>query len=116
MGNPTLLDPLAGMAGLRLLPDDRPNILRLERALLANQATLVPGCFRKAHMGRDRSVHDRLLDPDHTAQRAPTTAASQVAEGGFSLTFRTIALAAPPVAKRRFRTFTRRHGNGELRR
>jgi hypothetical protein len=64
---------------LKLKPDlDCPHLLRLERVLLADQATLVPGRPRKAHNGRDRSVHGRLLGPDRPlSQRTPATAASQ---------------------------------------
>src|SRR3954449_274083 len=52
------------LSTLKLKPNpDCPDLLRLERALLPDQATLVPRCLRKPHIGRDRSVHDRLLDP-----------------------------------------------------
>ena len=83
---------------LKLKPDpDCPDIFRLERALLADQAALVPGRLRKADKGWDRSVHGRLLDPD----RAPPSARRQrrranlAEQGGFSVIFRTITLGAP---------------------
>ena len=41
-----------------------PDALRFKRALLADQATLVPGRLRIADKSRDSWVHDRLLDPD----------------------------------------------------
>src|SRR4051794_4950605 len=53
------------LPALKLKPNpDRPDIFRLERALLADQTTLVPGRFRKANNGWERSVHGCLLDPD----------------------------------------------------
>jgi hypothetical protein len=52
---------------LKLKPDpDCPDILRPERALLADQATLVPGRFGKADKGWDHSLHRRFLDPGHS--------------------------------------------------
>jgi hypothetical protein len=48
-----------------LKPDaDCPDV---QRALLANQAPLIPGRFRKTNKRWDRGAHGLLLDPDHPA-------------------------------------------------
>jgi hypothetical protein len=87
---------------LKLKPDpDCPHLLRLERVLLADQATLVPGRPRKAHNSRDRSVHGRLLGPDRPlSQRTPTTAASQPNRGRLFAYFPDDCVRLAAVARR----------------
>src|SRR5580700_5485770 len=49
---------------LKLEPDaDRPDLLRLERTFLPNEAVLIPGNFGKADERGERGVHGCLLDP-----------------------------------------------------
>ena len=92
------------LSPLKLKPDpDRPDLLRLERAFLANQATLVPGFLVKTDNGQDRIMHSRLLDPDRArpSARRRRRRANVAERVGFSVTFRTIALAGPCSETRR---------------
>jgi hypothetical protein len=57
---PLKLEPNAGC----------PDLLRFQRAFLANQLALVPWASRKAHQGGDRGVHDSLLDPNRARRSA----------------------------------------------
>src|SRR5262244_1510571 len=56
---------------LELEPDPNcPDVFRLERALLAGQATLVPRSLPGRRWRGDRGVHGCLLDPDRAAPSA----------------------------------------------
>jgi hypothetical protein len=58
-------------APLKLEPNaDCPDLLWFQGAFLANQLALVPWASREAHQGRDRAVHDSLLDPNPARRSA----------------------------------------------
>src|SRR5690348_5511040 len=93
-----------------LKPDpDCPDLLRLERTLLADQPTLVPRCFVKADNGWDRRQHRRLIDfqpPPPNARRQP--AAEQISpKGGSRRRSGRLRLLRRDDEKRRFQPFGR---------
>src|SRR5689334_449015 len=74
---------------------------------MADQAALVPGRLRKADEGRDRSVHDRLLDPDRArpSARRQRRRANVAESGGLQSLSGRLRSARRCGERRRCRTF-----------